>query len=299
MTPHAHTKSAILGALALLALAEPAAAQGSAYISYEPANPAPTDTVTFHVLRLSRAFDPTVAPKLYISYPAEAATPSVQWTIPAGQYDPASPHTFTAVAERLSLVGTYLVRYYDAATPDLTKPPDGWAGVEVRYREPERVTVIEYYNAARDHYFMTADPREIAALDTGQTPGWARTGESFGAWRAGTGPNGTGVPICRMYGRPEFGIDSHFYAAPGECADVQRQWPAQWTLETVDAFELVYLYACSDVADAVPLYRFYDNRPDANHRYTRSSAIGARMKADGWIAEGIGPTAVAGCAFAP
>ena len=44
--------------------------------------------------------------------------------------------------------------------------------------------VIEFYNAAQDHYFITASPAEIADLDTGVHPGWQRTGLSFDAYDA-------------------------------------------------------------------------------------------------------------------
>src|SRR5262249_51199086 len=45
------------------------------------------------------------------------------------------------------------------------------------------VTVIEYYNAAFDHYFITWVPAEIALLDAGTTiKGWARTGKSFSVY---------------------------------------------------------------------------------------------------------------------
>ena len=35
-----------------------------------------------------------------------------------------------------------------------------------------------------------------------------------------------------------------------------------------------------------PLYRLYNNRPDANHRYTVSTQIRDEMLAKGWILEG-------------
>ena len=38
---------------------------------------------------------------------------------------------------------------------------------------------VEFYDGARDHYFMTADAREIADLDDAVHPGWVRTGQSF------------------------------------------------------------------------------------------------------------------------
>jgi hypothetical protein len=38
-------------------------------------------------------------------------------------------------------------------------------------------TVIEFYNASLNHYFITAYPEEAAMLDQGViVPGWTRTG---------------------------------------------------------------------------------------------------------------------------
>ena len=47
---------------------------------------------------------------------------------------------------------------------------------------PAPVPVVEYYNATLDHYFMSALPADIAALDSGTLKGWARTGYTFAAY---------------------------------------------------------------------------------------------------------------------
>ena len=44
------------------------------------------------------------------------------------------------------------------------------------------VTVVEYYNPALDHYFISALQPDIDALDTGHIGGWRRTGFSFRAF---------------------------------------------------------------------------------------------------------------------
>ena len=44
-----------------------------------------------------------------------------------------------------------------------------------------------------------------------------------------------------------------------------------------------------------PVYRLFNNRPDANHRYTIDKAVRDQMVAQGWIAEGDGADAVAMC----
>src|SRR5438105_2631797 len=51
-------------------------------------------------------------------------------------------------------------------------------------------TVIEFYNATLNHYFITAYPEEAAMLDAGTSiKGWTRTGVSWNAWaNAGDDP---------------------------------------------------------------------------------------------------------------
>ncbi len=48
-------------------------------------------------------------------------------------------------------------------------------------------------------------------------------------------------------------------------------------------------------AGTQPVYRLFNNRPDANHRYTTDRALRDAMVAKGWVAEGDGPDAVAMC----
>ena len=43
------------------------------------------------------------------------------------------------------------------------------------------IPIVEFYNAAQNHYFMTGSPGEIDDLDGGVHPGWQRTDFSFDA----------------------------------------------------------------------------------------------------------------------
>jgi hypothetical protein len=156
------------------------------------------------------------------------------------------------------------------------------------------VDVVEFYNAGRDHYFMSAAPAEIADLDAGVHPGWLRTGLSFKGYASATAG---ASPVCRFYIPPAIG-DSHFYSAsPAECADVRARFPA-FTYEAPDVFHIglpdVATGACA--AGTVPVYRVWDNRADTNHRYTTSLAVRQQMLAAGWVAEGYGPGQVIMCA---
>ena len=58
------------------------------------------------------------------------------------------------------------------------------------------VQVVEYYNAALDHYFITWVAAEQANLDAGNTPTrWTRTGQSFRAYAMAQGGTSAGVPV--------------------------------------------------------------------------------------------------------
>jgi hypothetical protein len=158
------------------------------------------------------------------------------------------------------------------------------------------VLVVEYYRAAVGHYFMTAERAEIDALDKGVTPGWARTGQTFNAYLPSDASHG---PVCRFYGRPEAGLDSHFYSASiSECKAVIASHSNAWIYESGNVFTIDVpdpaTGACAPTA--LPVYRLYNNRADINHRYTTSLALRAQMMNVGWIAEGYGPRGVAMCA---
>jgi hypothetical protein len=163
-------------------------------------------------------------------------------------------------------------------------------------------TAVEFHRASVDHYFLSADPAEIAALDAGVFAGWARTGRSFAVQPPGDRAGERRSPVCRYYGRPEAGLDSHFYSAsPAECAAVAANYGASWQLESSETFVVALPDAQTGACPAgtTPVYRVFNLRADANHRYVTSPSLRATMLAAGWIAEGYGPDAVAMCATAP
>jgi len=109
------------------------------------------------------------------------------------------------------------------------------------------VPAIEYFHADLDRYFITADPREIAALDDGTIRGWSRTGEHFPVFPADGIPGDGSGPVCRLYGLPEAGLDSHFYSIDAdECAVVLERWPSSWTLESSAVFGAGYAFGFVD-----------------------------------------------------
>jgi len=153
---------------------------------------------------------------------------------------------------------------------------------------------IEYYHAGLDHYFITAAPSDINALDSGALTGWRRTGESFGAYT--TFAPGYD-PVCRFYIPPELG-DSHFItASPEECAQVRARFPSyvqEGPTYMGEALPDTTTGACA--TGQVPVYRVWNARRDSNHRFTTQRVLRDAMVAQGGIAEGYGPDAVAMCA---
>ena len=161
-------------------------------------------------------------------------------------------------------------------------------------------TIVEFYNQALDHYFITAAAGEISDLDNGVHKGWARTGQSFHAYAAGSTGHTGRQPVCRAYGNPAVGLDSHFYsAAMNECFDTLIKFGDAWLLEASEVFEMELPDANTGACPAgdIPVYRLFNNRADANHRYTTSIAIRDQMAARGYIAEGYGPNNVTLCAL--
>ena len=163
---------------------------------------------------------------------------------------------------------------------------------------PLPISVVEYYSAALDHYFYSASAPDIDALDIGQFIGWQRTGNSF---RVSASSN---TPVCRYYIPPPYG-DSHFFSASAqECKDVHARFPA-FKLETEAAFYVGSPYNADeglcespwDYGGFVPVYRLWNRRADTNHRYTTDKAVRDAMIAQGYVAEGDGPDAIAFCAL--
>ena len=166
--------------------------------------------------------------------------------------------------------------------------------------QPAVVTVVEFHHAALDHYFITASAKEIGDLDSGVHKGWARTGKSFKAYGVGSTGNTGRRPVCRAYGNPAAGLDSHFYSAsPQECVATITKFNGSWLLEASEVFEMelpdVSTGACA--SGGVPIYRVWNNRADSNHRYTTSVADRDAMVAKGYVKEGYGPDSVTLCAL--
>jgi len=139
---------------------------------------------------------------------------------------------------------------------------------------------VEFFNGTLGHFFVSANPAEIAALDAGGV--WQRTGQAF---NVGSGSRG----VCRFYGMPPKGPDSHFFTADAaECQAVMTQFPA-WTFEG-HAFSATPPVNGQCPAGKLEVHRFFNNPTTAgeiNHRFTVTPQALQQTLALGWTHEGV------------
>jgi len=125
---------------------------------------------------------------------------------------------------------------------------------------------------------------------------WQRTGELFYAWVDPVLAPLTAVPVCRFYS-PNPLIDSHYFtASAAECQFIVARWPGTWILEHLAAFYV--LLPDADGAcptNTLPVYRFFNNRQDANQRHTVDLSVRRAMINHAWVPEGFGPNHVIFC----
>ncbi len=156
------------------------------------------------------------------------------------------------------------------------------------------ITVTEFYHPGFNHYFITAYPAEAASLAAGNLPPWTPTGQTWQVW---SGPGAGITNVCRFFsGQTYAPRSSHFYSGNAvECPGLQAG--GVWALEAADAFYMMTTATGVCPADAMPLYRLYNNGMSGapNHRYTVSQQIRTTMIGAGWIPEGNGPDGVFAC----
>ena len=173
---------------------------------------------------------------------------------------------------------------------------DGAAFAKVSAFGTQFTQVTEFHHPGLDHYFITGDEGEKAFVRSGGAgAGWIETGHGFAAWSLTTSI--PGAIVCRFYGDPVVGPNSHFYsAATSECRgllELQQRAPdglPRWTSEGF-AFKvgLPESFRCPTNTRAV--YRTYNNGYargiDSNHRYVLDPQLLQPLRARGWIEEGI------------
>lgn len=172
-----------------------------------------------------------------------------------------------------------------AATPPANANPPAGA-----------VAVIEYYNPASDHYFITASPIEIANLDAGLAGRFQRTGYFFYAY-----PNLASAPAgaqpVSVLRRREHVDQLALLSVPTRpsartCRATGR---ARGSSSSTTPSTSCCHGAGTCPESTMPVHRYFNNRRDANHRYTIDLSVKRAMVNRAWVPEGNGPAAVVFC----
>ncbi len=163
---------------------------------------------------------------------------------------------------------------------------DAWRSVAAASALSGYVLVREFYHSGLRHYFRTGSSTEATRIHRGEAgPGWVELDDLFYAWAQ---PGDHTVPVCRFYGTPGIGPNSHFYtASAAECEQVKRD--PGWTYEGI-AFHVVPHAGGNCPANTVPVHRAYNQRwqfNDSNHRYSVDLRTLQAMRSQGWVVEGV------------
>jgi hypothetical protein len=130
----------------------------------------------------------------------------------------------------------------------------------------EVVTAVEYYHQAFEHYFVTSNPAEIAALDTGMFQGWWRTGQRY---RVDDAPAAGLEPVCRFYTAEFAGKASHFFTASAAECEYLKASP-HWSYEGVAFYGRVPDAQDNCGAGTAAINRLWKARPSRSRRRRRS-----------------------------
>jgi hypothetical protein len=278
--------------------------------TFTPVHPQATDVIGFNVT-LSAVY--SGPPQLILSKatigPGPQATLDIVVTTdatPFGDYEFAAATIQGPIARARGTVGrapvgeyavTVIVRRYNPMSRTLDEPCSRKLSRFLVYPDDGLAPVVEYFHPLLDHYFMTQNAAEIAALDAGAHPGWQRTGQSFLAYRPGQ--THFQLPaVRRFYGSPSAGL-GHFFTIDyaDQFALTYGPLSSAWIMETDNAFEIGRPDQDGNCpAGQNPVYRLWNRRVDSNHRYTTDPAIKAQMIDRGYVAEGYGPDVVDMCA---
>jgi hypothetical protein len=285
-------------------------------ITFAPMHPGPANQITYSVRLLPGGGAPTTffqtLNKAIVTSGnnIEIDTIVTDDTSPFPGYGLSDPTS--SVATGLSLSGgslgalaqgqysvTVAIDIYESVTGTLGHLCGGpWHATLVVSSQPaptQTGEVVEFRNASLDRYFITQNFQEIAALDSGQIEGWSRTGLHFLAYLPGMS-DGRGVPITRLYRASSVGhlftfiyYESEYSVGP------------DWQVESLNAFEIPVPSVLSGecAAGTTPVYRLWDGRADADHRYTTAPGVRDEMIHAGYVAEGFGRDSVFFCALAP
>jgi platelet-activating factor acetylhydrolase isoform II/uncharacterized protein DUF5648 len=149
---------------------------------------------------------------------------------------------------------------------------------------------VEFFNTTLGHFFQAAGADEISSIRRGGAgAGWIETGQSFKVFTQLPPDSVTTVaPVCRFYGVPAGGPNSHFFTASSlECETVKRA--GGWFYEGTGFYATPVGSNGQCPAGLLSVNRAYNNgtpRNDSNHRFTTSDSTLREMGQAGWAMEG-------------
>ena len=146
-------------------------------------------------------------------------------------------------------------------------------------------TIVEFFNAPANKYFLSATPSDWALLDQYASIGWQRTGVTFSAYTQGQ--DASALPVYRFF-VPSVG--SHFFTVSAAERDQLALIPG-FVAEGI-AWYAVPPASGSCGVGTVGLYRTFNNgtaasNGPANHRYFEDYSFYRSYAAKGYALEGL------------
>ena len=143
-------------------------------------------------------------------------------------------------------------------------------------------TIVEFFNAPANKYFISASPADWALLDQYASIGWTRTGVTFSAYSQGQ--DAAAKPVCRYFAPA---VASHFFSVSTADCDLLAVTPGF-------VYEGIAWYALPTVtgncaAGTTSLYRTFNNGGNgpANHRYFTDFSFYQTYASKGYALEGL------------
>ena len=153
---------------------------------------------------------------------------------------------------------------------------------QVAHAAEPAATIVEFFNAPANKYFISANPADWALLDQYANIGWKRTGVTFSAFAQGQ--DAAALPVCRFFAPS---VASHFFSVNKTDCD---------TLAATAGFvnEGIAWYALppssgSCAPGTTNLYRTFNNGSNgpANHRYFTDYSFYQSYASKGYALEGL------------
>ena len=159
-----------------------------------------------------------------------------------------------------------------------------WGGAQAQAAEPG-ATIVEFFNAPANKYFISSNPADWALLDQYASIGWKRTGVTFSGYTQGQ--DASALPVYRFYA-PSVG--SHFFTVSAAERDQLALIPG-FVAEGI-AWYAVPPASGTCKASTAGLYRTFNNgaaatNGPANHRYFQDYSFYQSYAAKGYALEGL------------